>query len=111
MNLNLPDLPFELINKILIMRPTHPIATLIKNYFIELERRKQQQIDNNNFDNNFDNFEGNWWHMSDNSDIDMDSDNDYNHNYNYYNSNDVDMESMESMDSDDNNSEFEYEDF
>ncbi len=107
MNLNLPDLPFDLINKILIMRPTHPNATLIKNYFIELERIKNQQIENNN---NFDNFEGNWWHMSDDSDIDMDmdSDNDYNYNYNYYNSNDVEMESINS---DDNNSEFEYEDF
>ena len=32
MNKNLPILPMEIVNKILIMRPTHPIADILKNY-------------------------------------------------------------------------------
>jgi hypothetical protein len=32
MEKKLPNLPMELINKILIMRPTHPVANLIKKY-------------------------------------------------------------------------------
>ena len=35
MNKNLPTLPMEIVNTILIMRPTHPIADNLKNY-IEL---------------------------------------------------------------------------
>ena len=35
MNKNLPILPMEIVNKILIMRPTHPNADILKNY-IEL---------------------------------------------------------------------------
>ena len=35
MNKKLPILPMEIVNKILIMRPTHPIADILKNY-IEL---------------------------------------------------------------------------
>ena len=30
MNKNLPNLPIEIVNKILIMRPTHPIAKLFE---------------------------------------------------------------------------------
>ena len=32
MNKNLPVLPMEIVNKILIMRPLHPIADILKNY-------------------------------------------------------------------------------
>ena len=35
MNKNLPILQMEIVDKILIMRPTHPIADILKNY-IEL---------------------------------------------------------------------------
>ena len=32
MNKLLPNLPMEIVNKILITRPTHPIADILKNY-------------------------------------------------------------------------------
>ena len=32
MNKNLPILPMEIVNKILILRPTHPIADILRNY-------------------------------------------------------------------------------
>jgi hypothetical protein len=38
MNKKLPNLPMELINKILIMRPTHPVAKIIKKYSYHHEK-------------------------------------------------------------------------
>ena len=35
------NLPIELINRILIFRPTHPIALIVKEFFIDIQKPKR----------------------------------------------------------------------
>jgi hypothetical protein len=50
------NIPIEIVNKILIMRPTHPDAILIKKFFIEIkERIFKRDLEM------FNDYEGEWW--------------------------------------------------
>jgi hypothetical protein len=46
MNKKLPTLPMELINKILIMRPTHPVANLLNRYIRRFNYKYKDWLEN-----------------------------------------------------------------
>jgi hypothetical protein len=53
------NIPIEIVNKILIMRPIHSNAILIKNFFIEIkERIFKRDLEM------FNDYEGEWWNIS-----------------------------------------------
>ncbi len=75
----------EIVNMILIMRPTHPVAKIITEYFTSLEtsRRNHEMIERS-LETEFDDFEGNWWQINQDSDSDsVYTDTDNNSEYEY----------------------------
>ncbi len=78
-------MPLELLNIILTMRPKHPVAIIITEYFkiLETKRINHEMIENEYLETEFDDGNNNWWKINENSDSDINTDSDNNSEFEY----------------------------